>query len=250
MSYTKYLFLSLLILLNSCNYNNKTVPELKSASNRFQREEVKRMVHTPMTTLEKSMINAGLVDISLLDTNIIVDLKYSTTENFLGIDLYGDFNKCYLQPEVADKLINAQRYLNEIKPGYTLLIFDATRPRSIQQIFWDTLKMPISEKVKFVANPKNGSLHNFGAAVDLSIADESKTPLDMGCPYDFIGEIAYPTSEAKMLSEGKLTEEQIDNRKLLRTVMYKAGFFNIQTEWWHFNSCRREDAIINYKMIE
>jgi len=240
-----------IFILSCCSSENKdNLIFLRQAITRNQNLIVKRQVHKPMTVLEKSLIDAGLVDVSLLDRNIIVNLKYATTDNFLGINLYGDFNKCYLQPDVADKLINAQQYLNEIKPGYHLLVLDAARPRSVQQIFWDTLKMPVSEKVKFVANPKNGSLHNFGAAVDITISDENKVPLDMGCPYDFIGELAYSVSEEKLLSEGKLTQLQVDNRKLLRTVMYKAGFFNIQTEWWHFNSCRREEAEKNYKMIE
>ncbi len=248
----KYIVLFLLLLtLYCCSSGNLDIEtNLKQAKVRNQKLIVKRIVHNPITNLEKSLIDAGLVDVFSLDSNIIVDLKYSTTDNFLGIDLYGNFTKAYLQPDVAQKLINAQNFLNEIKAGYHIIVFDATRPQSIQQIFWDTLKMPISEKVKFVANPKNGSLHNFGAAVDVSIADENKIPLDMGCPYDFIGELAYPTSEAKLLTEGKLSQQQVDNRKLLRTVMYKAGFFNIQTEWWHFNSCRREDAVLNYKMIK
>ena len=248
----KHSFLLILLFTMYCCSSEKkdNTTTVTQAIARNQKLMVKRPACKPMTTLEKSLIEAGLIDVALIDTTIIVNLKYSTTDNFLGFDLYGDFNKCYLQPDVAEKLIKAQQYLNEIKDNYHLMVLDAARPRSIQQIFWDTLKMPVSEKVKFVANPKNGSLHNFGAAVDISIADENKIPLDMGCPYDYIGELAYPTSEIKMLSEGKLSQQQVDNRKLLRTVMYKAGFFNIQTEWWHFNSCRREEAIIKYKMIE
>ena len=246
-SFLLILFFTLYCCSSEKKDNTTTVTQ---AIARNQKLMVKRPVCKPMTTLEKSLIEAGLIDVALIDTTIIVNLKYSTTDNFLGFDLYGDFNKCYLQPDVAEKLIKAQQYLNEIKASYHLIVLDAARPRSIQQIFWDTLKMPVSEKVKFVANPKNGSLHNFGAAVDVSIADENKIPLDMGCSFDYIGELAYPTSETKMLSEGKLSQQQVDNRKLLRTVMYKAGFFNIQTEWWHFNSCRREEAIIKYKMIE
>jgi D-alanyl-D-alanine dipeptidase len=93
-------------------------------------------------------------------------------------------------------------------------------------------------------------LHNFGAAVDLSIVDEKNNPRDMGCAFDTNDEIAYPSAEARLLSAGRLTQQQVDNRKLLRTVMYKAGFYNIQTEWWHFNSCTREAAWAKYKIIE
>jgi D-alanyl-D-alanine dipeptidase len=245
-----FLFISAMILINCSCSNSSDEVILKKAASRKLGIIVNRKTQQPMTLLEKSLLDAGLMDVSLLDSNILVDLKYSTTDNFLGIDLYGDFNKAYLQLDVAEKLFKAQQFMSELKPGYHLLIFDAARPQSIQQKFWDTLKMPVSEKVKFVANPKYGSLHNFGAAVDVSIADKNKIPLDMGCPYDFIGELAYSISEEKLFSEGKLTRQQIDNRKLLRMVMYKAGFFNIQTEWWHFNSCYREEAVEKYEMIK
>jgi D-alanyl-D-alanine dipeptidase len=164
--------------------------------------------------------------------------------------MYGNFNKAYLQKDVAVKLVQAQRYLNELKLGYRLIIYDAVRPRSVQQKMWDTLKVPFNEKIKFLSNPALGSLHNFGAAVDISILDEKHHALDMGTPFDYEGELAYPESETKLLKEGKLTSEQVDNRKLLRMVMNKAGFFNIETEWWHFNSCTLEKAIEKYKIIE
>jgi len=237
------------LLLLYCSRDNKSIMPKQPAFRNWQLISIRKPC-TPVSALEESLIAAGLVDISKLDTNIIVDLKYSTTENFLKLDLYGDFNKCYLQPDVADKLLLAQKYLNELKAGYHIIVLDAARPQSIQQLFWDTLKMPVSEKVKFVANPKYGSLHNFGAAVDVTLADENKIPLDMGCIFDYIGELAHPVAEKKMLSEGKLTQQQLDNRKLLRTIMYKAGFFNIQTEWWHFTSCYREEAVTKYQMIK
>ena len=164
--------------------------------------------------------------------------------------MYGNFNKAYLQKDVAEKLVQAQKYLNELIEGYCLIIYDAVRPLSVQQKMWDTLKVSFNEKIKFLSNPKLGSLHNFGAAVDISILDERHHALDMGTPFDYEGELAYPESEVKLLKEGKLSVVQINNRKLLRKVMYKAGFFNIETEWWHFNSCTLEQAMKKYKIIE
>lgn len=202
------------------------------------------------TALELRLIAAGLVNVQQMDSTIAVDLRYSTEDNFMGADVYGDFDKCYLQPDVAEKLILAQSFLRSKFPAYRLVIFDAVRPRSIQQRMWDMLDVPIGERVKYVSNPKLGSLHNFGAAVDVSILDESGVALDMGTPFDHFGELAFPTKEKQMLEEGKLTEEQIANRKLLREVMHKAGFFNIQTEWWHFNSCYREEAKEKYRIME
>lgn len=199
---------------------------------------------------EKSVIECGLVDIKSIDSTIIVDMKYSTTDNFIGVDVYGDFNKCYLQPDVAQKLKLAQQYLKEKYPYYSLIVYDAARPRSVQRIMWDTVKIPVVERTKYLSNPNGGSLHNFGAAVDISIVDENGHTLNMGTPYDYFGELAYPKEEQRLLAEGKLTNKQILNRDILRTVMYKAGFWGIATEWWHFNSCTRDVAYQKYKIIE
>jgi zinc D-Ala-D-Ala dipeptidase len=200
--------------------------------------------------LENKLIEMGLVDVQELDSSIVVDLRYASDNNFLGQNVYGDFNRCYLQPDVAEKLILAQLFLKTKFPQYSLIIFDAVRPRSIQQIMWDLLKMPVAEKTKYVSNPKNGSLHNYGAAVDLSIIDEKGEELDMGTPYDFFGELAYPRLEKQMLENGKLTQLQYDNRILLRESMQKAGFTHLTTEWWHFNSCSRTEAQQRYQIVE
>ncbi len=211
-------------------------------------------VHVPLPLfigeMEKIMIEAGLVDVQTIDSSIVVDLKYSTSNNFLGVDMYGDFNKCYLQPDVAQKLKCAQQKLKSRFPFYDLIVFDAVRARSIQRKMWDTINVPYSERSKYVSNPNNGSLHNFGAAVDLSIIDECGIELDMGTAYDYFGELAYPREEERMLDEGKLTHIQLLNRTLLREVMESCGFMGITTEWWHFNSCFRTEAYEKYKIIE
>ena len=106
------------------------------------------------------------------------------------------------------------------------------------------------EKSKYVSNPKNGSLHNYGAAVDITVAKKNGVALDMGTPYDFFGEAAEPQLESILLANGTLTAIQIQNRKILREVMVKAGFIQLPTEWWHYNACPREDAKIKYKILE
>ena len=193
----------------------------------------------------------NLVNIQEVDSSLMVELKYSTEDNFMHKDMYGCLDSCFLQPDVAEKLSKAQQILKEINPRLSLLIYDGVRPRSVQQYMWDILDMPIREKVKFVSNPKNGSLHNFGAAVDITIYDlDALKPLDMGAPYDHIGIEAWPIKEKLLLKKGILNEQQIENRKLLRKVMTKAKFFNIQTEWWHFNSCYRKKAYQLYSIVE
>lgn len=200
--------------------------------------------------LEQTMIDSGLVCITDLDSSIVIDLKYSTTDNFLHADVYGVLNRAYLQPEVAEKLVLAQAALKKKDSTLSLIIYDACRPRSVQRKMWDMVELPPNEKGKFVSNPNRGSLHNFGAAVDVSIVDASGEALDMGTPFDYIGELAYPKLEQALLDSGLITQEVIDNRKLLRSVMRRGGFWGIQTEWWHFNSCRRDTAAKYYPLIE
>jgi len=240
-----YVAFAFLFLASCLGNKDKRVSEKKDSLNQPKIEVVK-----PMSVLEKNCIAAGLVDINNLDTTIEVELKYSTKDNFMGYDMYGDFDKAYLQKDVAEKLVNAEKCLSKTKSGYRLIVYDAARPRSIQKKMWDTLKMPFSEKIKYLANPKTGGLHNYGAAVDISIMDEKGKPLDMGTSYDFLGALASTKNEMKMLNENKLTQLQINNRKLLRSAMLNAGFYPIESEWWHFNSCSLKKASVKYKIIE
>lgn len=201
-------------------------------------------------TLEQSIIDAGLFNVQDIDSSILVELRYSTENNFMEKDVYGHLNRAYLQEKVATDLSKCQAYLKEKDPNLTLLVYDAVRPRSVQQYMWDILDMPIWEKTKFVSNPKNGSLHNYGCAVDLTIANINGEPLDMGAGYDDARKIAYPRYEQAYLDSGMLDSSQIANRVLLREVMKAGGFWNIQTEWWHFNRYNRETAKSLYEIIE
>lgn len=211
---------------------------------------VKGAAAPEISLVEKQLIEMGLVNIHDLDSEIVVDLHYSTADNFIGLDMYGDFNECYLQKDVAEKLAEAQKFLRKRYPYYSLVVYDAVRPLHIQQQMWDTLVLPPGQKIKYLSNPENGSLHNYGAAVDLSIIDENGIPLDMGTPFDFFGEKAHPVKEKELLESGELSQRQVFNRELLRSVMRQAGFFGIQTEWWHFNSCTRTVAAEKYEMVQ
>ncbi len=200
--------------------------------------------------IETKMIKHGLIDIHTLDSSIVVDLKYSSEGNFLGKNVYQGMQRAYLQPEVGQMLVESQKYLKSIDPDLSLIVFDAARPRSIQQKMWDALDLPFNEKIKFLSNPVNGSIHNFGAAVDVGIIDIQGNLLDMGTDFDHIGEQAYPVKELEMLKQGMLTHIHVTNRRLLRSVMRKGGFWGIQTEWWHFNACTRKEARERYEIIE
>lgn len=195
--------------------------------------------------------NEGLVNIQDIDASILVELKYSTTDNFMKTDVYGCLENCYLQPDVAERLVLCQAKLQELDSNLSLLLYDGLRPRLVQQFMWDLLDMPINEKTKFVSNPAKGSLHNFAAAVDVTLYNKiTQKALDMGTPYDYIGILAWPIKEPSLLKDSILTQEQVNNRILLRKVMKEGNFFNIQTEWWHFNACYRDKAKELYHIIE
>jgi len=200
--------------------------------------------------LESTMKEAGLINVQSVNPDLLVDLRYSDTSNFMGIDIYGGLSKCYLQKEVANSLDKAQQALRMKYPYYRLLLLDCARPLSVQKVMWDTVKKEVSEKVKFLSNPEHGSLHNYGAAVDVTLSDDRGNELDMGTPFDYMGELAYPEMEEQLLREGRLTYRAVENRKILREAMRAGGFFNIQTEWWHFNAMNRSTAAEKYQIIE
>ena len=192
-----------------------------------------------------------LVDVQSINPSIIIDLKYASTDNFMQKQLYFNIDKVYLQPDIAIRLSKCQKFLKKIKPSYNLLVYDGVRPLSVQKAMWDALdSIPPAQRGKFVSNPANGSVHNYGAAVDLTICDKNGNALDMGAGYDDIREIAYPSKEDYYLKLGLLKAEHIKNRKLLRKVMESQNFKNIPSEWWHFNACSRKDAKIKYKIIQ
>ena len=195
--------------------------------------------------------NNDLVNIQELDSTILIDLKYSTTDNFMNMDMYGDLETCYLRKNPAEMLLRANEYLKETNPELNLLIYDGLRPRSIQRKLWNALdEVPETERTQYVADPEKGSIHNYGAAVDLTLAHENGSPLDMGTNYDYFGELAFPALEDSLLSIGVLTKAQIQNRKILRSVMTKAGFSTISSEWWHFNAYSYQDIQSKYNIIE
>ncbi|MFB9295800.1 M15 family metallopeptidase [Persicitalea jodogahamensis] len=200
--------------------------------------------------LEQQMIKQGLVNVQTVDSTIAVELKYSTTDNFVKKDVYGDLENAYLQPDIAKKLAKASASLRKAHPGYRLLIYDAARPNSVQYILWDALDVPLRQKPQYVADPKIGSIHNFGCAVDLTVANEKGAPLDMGTPYDFFGPLAYPRMESQMLAQGKLSRKQLANRQILRQAMTQAGFRQNTTEWWHYDGMSRNSARAKYGMIK
>ena len=202
------------------------------------------------STTSKYLKTFNLVDILEIDSSIQVDLRYATDNNFMGHVLYDTLSSLYLQSDVAERISACQSYLKEKHPRYSLLIYDGVRPLEVQREMWNALDtIPAAQRGKFVSNPSYGSVHNFGAAVDLTICDESGKPLDMGAGYDDFRDIAFPSKEWIFLKSGELTEEQYENRKLLREVMKSQGFRGIPSEWWQFTACSRIQAVVKYQKL-
>lgn len=222
----------------------------QSALESEQQAEIAKRDSVQKQKSDSVLLLNNLVDVQSIDPTIQVELKYTTSDNFMKRVLYQHIKHAYLQKDVAERLALCQQDLKTIHPNYSLLIYDAVRPVSVQQAMWNALdSIPVAERGKFVSNPRNKSMHNFGAAVDITIVNENGIPLDMGAGYDDIRKIAYPSMEWKYIASGELSTEHIENRKLLRKILSGRGFRNIPTEWWHFNACSKGVAEGKYAIL-
>jgi len=166
---------------------------------------------------------SDLVDLTTLDSTIRLDIRYATTNNFISTPMYSEA-RAFLQRPAAQALLRAHRAL--ARQGLGLLIHDAYRPWYVTRMFWDAT--PDSSKV-FVADPSQGSRHNRGAAVDLTLYDlRTGKPLEMVSGYDEMSGRAYPDYPGG-------TSLQRYNRELLRRAMEAEGFRVYDAEWWHFD---------------
>lgn len=199
--------------------------------------------------LDTYLRRKGMVDVSVLDSTICVQLVYATADNFMQQKVYSGITRAWLHPQAAQMLIAAQRLLKKEYPELTLVVYDAARPMSVQQQMWKLVRG--TDKVNYVSNPSNGGgLHNYGMAVDVTILDKTGCPLPMGTSFDFFGEEAHTNQEEALLASGKITRKELDNRRLLRRIMRNAGFRTIPYEWWHFNACSRTEARQSYPVLD
>ena len=199
--------------------------------------------------IEQKFLKAGLIDVNTIDTSIKVDLVNSDQDkNFFEENFYGGLDKAYLRKAIAVKLSKAQSILKNVRPGYSLQVLDAARPRSVSRAMYEKMKGTKFEK--YVANPKKGSMHNYGIAVDITIIDDKGNRLDMG-PSPFYSSHAtiYWNYFLKKMGFG-ISSEQQKNRDLLKHVMLKAGFHSLAYEWWHFNGMEKSNARSAYSIIE
>jgi zinc D-Ala-D-Ala dipeptidase len=164
-----------------------------------------------------------LVELARLDTSIRLDIRYATSNDFLGTAVYSQA-RAFLQRPAVEALL---RVLQKLKPlGYGLLIHDAYRPWYVTKIFWDAT--PPEGKI-FVADPAQGSRHNRGCAVDLTLYDlATGKPIEMPGTYDEMSPRSFPDYPGG-------TSLQRWQRDLLRRAMESEGFTVYEAEWWHFD---------------
>ena len=168
-------------------------------------------------------LRSDLVDVAKLDPRIKLDIRYATSDDFLSTPVYTSA-RAFMQRPAAEALLRAHREL--MKEGYGLLIFDAYRPWYVTKIFWDATPV---DKHQFVADPAQGSRHNRGCAVDLTLYDlRTGRDIPMTGVYDEMSERSYPNYTGG-------TPEQREHRQVLRAAMEAQGFTVYDTEWWHFD---------------
>ena len=166
---------------------------------------------------------SDLVELIKLDSTIKLDIRYATNNNLTGRPVYAEA-RAFLQRPAAEALVKINASLKPL--GYGLLVFDGYRPWSVTKLFWDITS---EENKKFVADPKKGSRHNRGCAVDLSLYDlKTGKEIVMTGVYDEMSERSYPDYKGG-------TDEQRKTRDLLRSKMEANGFTVYPYEWWHFD---------------
>jgi len=170
-----------------------------------------------------SFRRAELVELVTLDPTIKLDIRYATANNFLSTAVYSQA-RAFLERPAAEALVRANHALKA--QGYGLLVHDGYRPWYVTKIFWDAT--PADKRI-FVADPKDGSRHNRGCAVDLTLYDlRTGKKVDMPSLYDEMTERAYSSYDGG-------TAEEKQHRAILRQAMENEGFTVLPEEWWHFD---------------
>jgi D-alanyl-D-alanine dipeptidase len=187
-------------------------------------DELRRTALAASPPVESGRLRASdLAEVVTLEPGIRLDIRYASTNNFLGAPMYSSA-RAFLQRPVADALVRAHRKLASY--GYGVLIHDAYRPWFVTRMFWDATS---GSQHQFVADPASGSRHNRGAAVDLTLYDlKTGKPVRMTGGYDEFSHRSYADYPGGTALERWL-------RDLLRREMEAQGFAVNPSEWWHFD---------------
>lgn len=215
-STTKITFILLLIILISCKsiyLDSKKSPVLLD--------------------ITKEVDSTAFVNLKNYSNDFVYDMKYATTDNFLKEKVY-PCDECFLRVKTVKALLEANKSF--IEKGFRIKLYDCYRPKAIQKKMWKLVP-----DANFVANPKKGSIHNRGGAVDISLVDTLGVEVNMGTKFDFFGEEA---SHNYL----KFSDEIINNRKFLKEIMLQHNFKSFDSEWWHYNlNGSNKDEISNQK---
>ena len=201
--YIKISFLLILSLLLSCKstqLNSKKSPVLLD--------------------IAKETDDNAFVNLKNYSNDFVYDMKYATDDNFLKEKVY-PCAECFLRVKTVKSLLEANKMF--LAKGYKIKLYDCYRPKAIQKKMFQLVP-----DANYVANPKKGSIHNRGGAVDISLVDFNGIELDMGTKFDFFGKEA----SHNYLS---LSDTVLANRKLLKEIMLQNNFKSFDSEWWHYN---------------
>jgi zinc D-Ala-D-Ala dipeptidase len=167
------------------------------------------------------LLGSELVDVTTLIPGIALDIRYATADNFTKKVVYPEA-RCVLRRPVAERLKQVQDDLRARK--LRLKLYDCYRPLSVQRRFWELVP-----DERYVADPKKGSRHNRGAALDVTLVDADGRELPMPTAYDDFTRRAHRDST-------DAPPAALENRRILEEAMVKRGFVPLPTEWWHFDA--------------
>jgi len=223
---------TLITTLDSIVNNNNNLISIDTFIEKPQQKQ-----DTTIKIISNNIVNTtqdtNFVRLESLSDDFVYDIKYATKDNFLKQKVY-DCPDCYLRLKTAKALLNANEEF--IKMGYRLKIFDCYRPHDVQIKMWVILP-----GTHYVANPKKGSIHNRGGAVDVTLIDKNGDELDMGTPFDYFGKEANHTYT-------KHNSTVQNNRNILKNTLKKHGFRSIYSEWWHYETIgAKQEKISNFK---
>lgn len=215
------LSLSLIVLLGACGAEQR--PSVQTENPVPEEVAVRQVAQAAPDEVVIDSLDYDTtqwLELVALDPTILLDIRYATDSNFVGQVMY-DCPRCFLRPAAARAVVDAHRELQT--EGLGLKMFDCYRPRDVQWKLWE-----IYPKPGYVADPRKGSIHNRGGAVDLTIVDSLGQELPMGTGFDFFGPKANHTYT-------DLPKRVLANRQKLKALMAKHGFSAIRSEWWHYN---------------
>ena len=183
--------------------------------------------------INKEVDSNAYVNLKNYSNDFVFDMKYATVDNFLKEKVY-PCDECFLRVKTVKALLEANKAF--LEKGFRIKLYDCYRPKAIQKKMWK-----IVPDDNFVANPKKGSIHNRGGAVDISLVDSSGMEVNMGTKFDFFGEEASHNYQ-------NLSDQILANRKFLKEIMLSHNFKSFDSEWWHYNlNGSNHDEISNKK---